>query len=56
MTDGIDDSNKELALGQISLGRFGTPDEISAAVGYLASEQAAYITGQVLVVDGGLAI
>ena len=56
MTDGIDDANKELALGQISVGRFGTPDEISAAVGYLASEQAAYITGQVLVVDGGLAI
>jgi len=56
MTGGIDDAAKELAKGQISVGRFGTPDEISAAVGYLASEQAAYITGQVLVVDGGLAI
>jgi 3-oxoacyl-[acyl-carrier protein] reductase len=56
MTDGIDEAGRELAKGQISLGRFGTPDEISAAVGYLASEQAAYVTGQVLVVDGGLTI
>ena len=56
MTDGIDEAGRELARGQISLGRFGTPDEISAAVGYLASEQAAYVTGQVLVVDGGLTI
>ncbi len=56
MTDGIDEAGRELVKGQISLGRFGTPDEISAAVGYLASEQAAYVTGQVLVVDGGLAI
>ncbi len=56
MTDGIDEAGRELVKGQITLGRFGTPDEISAAVGYLASEQAAYVTGQVLVVDGGLAI
>ncbi|MDH3606441.1 MAG: 3-oxoacyl-[acyl-carrier-protein] reductase [Acidimicrobiia bacterium] len=56
MTDGIDDGTRELARGQISLGRFGTPEEISAAVGYLASQGAAYVTGQVLVVDGGLAI
>ena len=56
MTDEIDEAGRELAKGQISLGRFGTPDEISAAVGYLASEQAAYVTGQVLVVDGGLTI
>jgi 3-oxoacyl-[acyl-carrier protein] reductase len=56
MTDEIDEAGRELVKGQISLGRFGTPEEISAAVGYLASEQAAYVTGQVLVVDGGLAI
>ncbi|NNL70010.1 MAG: 3-oxoacyl-[acyl-carrier-protein] reductase [Acidimicrobiia bacterium] len=56
MTNEIHEAGRELAKGQISLGRFGTPDEISAAVGYLASEQAAYVTGQVLVVDGGLAI
>jgi 3-oxoacyl-[acyl-carrier protein] reductase len=56
MTDGIAEAGRELARGQITLGRFGTPEEVSAAVGYLASEQAAYVTGQVLVVDGGLAI
>jgi 3-oxoacyl-[acyl-carrier protein] reductase len=56
MTGDIDEAGRELVKGQISLGRFGTPEEISAAVGYLASEQAAYVTGQVLVVDGGLAI
>jgi 3-oxoacyl-[acyl-carrier protein] reductase len=56
MTDEIDAAGRELVKGQISLGRFGTPEEISAAVGYLASEQAAYVTGQVLVVDGGLTI
>ena len=56
MTGVIDEAGRELVKGQISLGRFGTPEEISAAVGYLASEQAAYVTGQVLVVDGGLAI
>ena len=56
MTGAIDEAAREMAKGQISLGRFGTPEEISAAVGYLASEQAGYVTGQVLVVDGGLAI
>ncbi|MDH3538776.1 MAG: 3-oxoacyl-[acyl-carrier-protein] reductase [Acidimicrobiia bacterium] len=56
MTGQIDDDGRERVKEQISLGRFGTPEEISAAVGYLASEQAAYVTGQVLVVDGGLAI
>jgi 3-oxoacyl-[acyl-carrier protein] reductase len=36
------------------LGRFGTTDEIANAVAFLASDEAAYITGQVLAVDGGL--
>ena len=39
---------------QTPLGRFGTVDEIASAVTFLASDEAAYITGQVLAVDGGL--
>jgi 3-oxoacyl-[acyl-carrier protein] reductase len=54
MTGALDDSVKEAALPAIALGRFGEPGEIAAAVGYLASDGAAYVTGHVLVVDGGL--
>jgi NAD(P)-dependent dehydrogenase (short-subunit alcohol dehydrogenase family) len=43
-------------LGDIPAGRFGRADEIAAAVAYLASEEAAYVTGQVLNVSGGLYI
>ena len=41
---------------QIPLGRVGLPDEIAAAIAFLASADAGYITGQVLHVDGGLVI
>ena len=43
-----------LALARIPLRRFGTAEEIAGAVSYLASPAAAYITGQTLVLDGGL--
>ncbi|HSM01130.1 MAG TPA: 3-oxoacyl-[acyl-carrier-protein] reductase [Acidimicrobiia bacterium] len=55
MTEALGDEVRDAALPSISLGRFGTPAEIASAVGYLASDDASYITGQVLVVDGGLA-
>jgi len=55
MTNQLGDAVREAALPAIAVGRFGTPEEVASAVGYLASDAAGYITGQVLVVDGGLA-
>ena len=46
----------EAQIGRIALGRLGGPEEIASAVGYLASDGASYITGQTIVVDGGLAL
>lgn len=54
MTDVLAESVQEAAVAAIALGRFGAPSDVGAAVGYLASEEAAYVTGHVLVVDGGL--
>jgi len=45
---------REAALGRIPLRRFGTTEEVAAAVSYLVSPAAAYVTGQTLVLDGGL--
>lgn len=56
MTVDLSDDVRDAVAGSIALGRFGSPREIASAVGYLASDAASYITGQVIVVDGGLAI
>src|ERR1044071_4342320 len=54
MTVGLSDEIKETIHSKIPLGRTGTPEEIASAVAFLASSEAAYITGQVLCVDGGI--
>ena len=56
MTVGLSDQVKDTIHSKIPLGRTGTPEEIAAAVEFLASPEAAYITGQVLCVDGGIAM
>jgi 3-oxoacyl-[acyl-carrier protein] reductase len=54
MTEGLDEDQRRFLVSQIPLGRTATPEEIAPAVVFLCSEQAAYITGQVLNVDGGM--
>lgn len=54
MTESLPDKIKEASIAAIPLGRFGNANEVAAAVSFLASEAANYITGQVLQVDGGM--
>jgi 3-oxoacyl-[acyl-carrier protein] reductase len=54
MTAGLGDEFKQNAVKQIPLGRVGSPEDVANAVAYLASEEASYITGHVLNVNGGL--
>ena len=56
MTQVLSDAVKEGATAQIPFRRFGTPEEIADVAAFLASDQAGYITGQVIHVDGGMAI
>jgi 3-oxoacyl-[acyl-carrier protein] reductase len=54
MTAGLSEANKQAFLAAIPLQRFGEPDDVARAVRFLCSDDAAYITGQVIHVNGGL--
>ncbi|MGL4824710.1 MAG: 3-oxoacyl-[acyl-carrier-protein] reductase [Alphaproteobacteria bacterium] len=54
MTEGLSSSHQEKLLQNIPLGRMGAPEDIAAAAVYLASDEAAYVTGQTLHVNGGM--
>ena len=54
MVEGIQEAAKEKLFNQIPLGRIGKPEEIASAVLYLASDEASYITGQTIAIDGGM--
>jgi len=54
MTDALNDQQREAILGKIPAGTMGAADDIATAVVYLASEEAKYVTGQTLHVNGGM--
>jgi len=56
MTDELNDAQKEAIMGAIPAGRMGASEDIAAAALYLASDEAAYVTGQTLHVNGGMAM
>jgi 3-oxoacyl-[acyl-carrier protein] reductase len=56
MTEVLTDQQKEMISQRIPAGRMGTPEEIAAAVTYLASQEAAYVTGETIHINGGMAM
>jgi len=56
LTDQMTEKARQAMLGMIPLGRFGEPGDIMGAIAFLASDEASYITGQVIQIDGGMAM
>ena len=56
MTDKLNEKQREAIMTMVPANRLGTPDDVAAAVVYLASEEASYVTGQTLHVNGGMAM
>ena len=56
MTDALNEKQREAILLRVPAKRLGTPDEVAAAAIYLASDEAAYVTGHTLHVNGGMAM
>ena len=56
MTDVLNDKQKEAILSRVPAGKLGLPQDIAAAVLYLASNEAGYVTGQTLHINGGMAM
>jgi len=54
MTKALPDAARDALMKQVPAGRQGDPEDVAAAAGFLASEEASYITGQVIAVDGGM--
>jgi 3-oxoacyl-[acyl-carrier protein] reductase len=54
MTQKLSEEQRQEIISRIPSGRFGSPEDVASAICFLASEEAGYITGQVLTVDGGI--